>query len=82
MNSSDYDGRTSLHLAASEGQLESVRLLLARGANPDPVDRWGNRPADHAARSGSTDIVAVLDAASSKSGPPSHKLSEQEGSSL
>ena len=36
-----YDGRTSLHLAAAEGQSEVVAFLLARGADFKVVDRWG-----------------------------------------
>lgn len=42
VDSADYDGRSSLHLAASEGQLEAVKLLLARGAKPNPKDRWSH----------------------------------------
>lgn len=42
INSSDYDKRTALHLAASEGHVPVVELLLKRGANANPVDRWGD----------------------------------------
>jgi Amt family ammonium transporter len=42
---SDYDGRTALHLAASEGKLEIVEYLVNKIAiRPDPVDRFGNIP--------------------------------------
>lgn len=41
VNSHDYDGRSALHLAASEGKLGAVQLLLERGANVNPLDRWG-----------------------------------------
>jgi ankyrin repeat protein len=42
IDSSDYDRRTALHLATSEGHVPVVELLLRRGANVNPVDRWGD----------------------------------------
>ena len=44
----DYDRRTALGLAASEGHEELVRYLLARGADANAEDRWGHRPLDDA----------------------------------
>ena len=55
----DYDSRTALHLAASEGLLETVQFLvegswsverLPHGANLSPIDRWGGTPLDDAVR--------------------------------
>lgn len=43
-NSCDYDGRTALHLAASEGKLEAIRYILTTGVDKDVKDRWGNTP--------------------------------------
>merc|ERR1719502_239739 len=38
----DYDGRTLLHICASEGHKAVVQVLLAAGASCDKKDRWGN----------------------------------------
>lgn len=37
----DYDKRTALHLASSEGRAEIVLLLLEKGADVNSLDRWG-----------------------------------------
>lgn len=39
-DAADYDNRTALHLAASEGHSSVVELLLEYKANVNPVDRW------------------------------------------
>ncbi|KAL0431364.1 UNVERIFIED_CONTAM: Potassium channel GORK [Sesamum radiatum] len=39
-NVQDYDNRTALHLAASEGHASIVELLLAYNANVNLRDRW------------------------------------------
>merc|ERR1719356_1166710 len=47
----DYDARTSLHLAASEGRLEAATYLLKTAkANPNPLDRFLSTPLDDALR--------------------------------
>ena len=51
VNSGDYDHRTPLHLAASEGLLPVVVFLLEdAGAEHSPLDRWGGTPLDDVAR--------------------------------
>jgi glutaminase len=56
----DYDGRTPLHLAASEGQEEMVRVLLNLGCDRSAVDRWGNTALDDARRESQAGIVTLL----------------------
>lgn len=42
VNSIDLDGRTALHIAACEGNVNVVKLLLSWRANIDARDRWGS----------------------------------------
>ncbi|KAL1499048.1 hypothetical protein AB1Y20_013564 [Prymnesium parvum] len=57
----DYDARTALHVAASEGQLAVVRLLVEEfGASPSPSDRWGSTPLDDALRRGHSKVEKYL----------------------
>ncbi len=57
----DYDGRTALHLAASEGHLGIVRLLIERGANVNIVDRWGATPLSNATGHGHDEVAKLLE---------------------
>ncbi len=43
------DGRSALHAAANNGDLDSVNWLLAQGADPTRADRDGNMPVHYAA---------------------------------
>jgi len=56
----DYDGRCALHVAASEGQLQVVELLIEMRANVNAVDRFKNTPMHDAIRSGNTAIIDML----------------------
>ena len=46
LNSCDYDKRTALHLACSEGQIEVIKYLINKNVNKDVIDRWNNTPLD------------------------------------
>ena len=59
-NTKDYDGRTALHLAASEGRLHALRYLLQLKVNVNPTDRWGNTPLDDALRKEHSSLVSML----------------------
>ena len=64
LNAGDYDRRTALHLAASEGQFNAVRYLLERGVTPAPEDRWGGTSLDDAIREHHHEVAALLRQAS------------------
>lgn len=59
---SDYDGRTPLHLACSEGKIEIVKYLVDIGKCPiDIKDRWNNTPIDDCIRENHIDIKEYLE---------------------
>lgn len=60
-STADYDGRTALHLAASEGQMAAVKYLLSICSETEPRDRWGHSPLDDARREGHPQIAALLE---------------------
>ncbi|MGO3891279.1 MAG: ankyrin repeat domain-containing protein [Paenalcaligenes sp.] len=53
-------GWTPLHYAASTGQMDTARMLLAAGAMPNAPSSDGTSPLMMAARSGNRDMVNVL----------------------
>ncbi|XP_065081153.1 glutaminase liver isoform, mitochondrial isoform X2 [Ochlerotatus camptorhynchus] len=58
---SDYDGRTALHLACSEGHLECVKFLIEHcGVSHNVKDRWGNSPLDEAETFGHIEVSEYL----------------------
>ncbi|XP_077578678.1 glutaminase kidney isoform, mitochondrial isoform X1 [Stigmatopora nigra] len=61
MEQIDYDSRTALHIAASEGHVETVIFLTEEcKVNPYMKDRWGNTPLDDANRFGHHIIATIL----------------------
>ena len=68
-NQADYDRRTALHLAASNGCMESLRFLLScEGINHTPEDRYLGTPLQDAVRHGNVEAQALLLAAGSRLG--------------
>ncbi|KAL3809007.1 hypothetical protein ACHAXA_000287 [Cyclostephanos tholiformis] len=68
INFGDYDRRTALHLAASEGHLDVVTYLVDMGAHVNRSDRWGGSPLDDAHRHRHTDVARYLRSRGGKSG--------------
>jgi ankyrin repeat protein len=55
------EGFTALMTAAAEGQLEVVRLLLERGADPTLVDTDGDTALSFARQNGHTMVAQLLE---------------------
>ncbi|KAF2545542.1 hypothetical protein F2Q70_00024098 [Brassica cretica] len=60
-NSKDYDQRTPLHVASSEGLYLLARQLVEAGANVLKKDRWGNTPLDEALVCGNKMLIKLLE---------------------
>jgi hypothetical protein len=60
VNAADYDKRTALHLAASEGRLEMAKLLVSCGHATASLDRYSNTPLMDAERAGYTEVAKFL----------------------
>jgi len=61
LNDCDYDGRTALHICASEGHLDCTKFLInIAKVNTDCRDRWGFTPADEARRFEHEDVLNIL----------------------
>jgi glutaminase len=58
----DYDGRTALHLAASEGHEQIIAYLIDKGVDLNPRDRWGNTPLNDAYKEKHEQTILLLEA--------------------
>lgn len=56
----DYYGRTPLHWAAIDGQVDVAELLIARGADVYAKSYAGSTPLHHAASSGDAEVAELL----------------------
>ena len=52
LDSKDYDGRTALMVAASEGHVLATSYLLSCSCSPDELDGWGASALDRALQGG------------------------------
>ena len=57
LQAADYDGRTPLYLAASEGREQLVSYLIENKVNVEPLDRWKRTPLADANAAGHQSIV-------------------------
>ncbi|GAB2224818.1 hypothetical protein Drorol1_Dr00005595 [Drosera rotundifolia] len=64
-NSKDYDHRTPLHVAASQGLYLIAKLLIEAGASVLTQDRWGNTPLDESRNCGNKKLILLLEDAKS-----------------
>ena len=55
-----HDGRTPLHVACLEGQLQVIRYLLVKGASPHVSDNHGQTPLHDAIRSANEEAILLL----------------------
>ena len=60
VDAADYDKRTGAHIAAAEGNLTAMKLLVEYGADLTLEDRWGNTVYDEAARGNENILLEYL----------------------
>lgn len=56
------DGKTALHGAALQGQIEVMDYLLSQGADINAIDRYGESPLGYAVKEGKSEAAAFLTA--------------------
>ena len=60
VNQPNYDGRTALHLACSNGHLDTVKMLIQHGASVHVQDSFHQTPLHNAIHFKSVDIVYIV----------------------
>jgi ankyrin repeat protein len=63
-NASDYDNRTPAHIAAAEGNLAALKVLVEYGADLALQDRWKTSVVDEAKRVKAVQILDFIETAS------------------
>jgi glutaminase len=61
VNAGDYDRRRAVHIAASEGNLAAIKVLVKYGADLNVRDRWNQTIEDEAKNSKAAMILDYLD---------------------
>ena len=65
----EYDDRTPLHIAATNGDIKMVRKLLEHGASIHKVDKYGGTPLLDAIRFKRKDVIRLLKESGGNIGP-------------
>ena len=60
VHAGNFDSRTALHLAAAEGNLETVKLLINYNHPLNVRDRWKSTPLDEAKREKRKSVINYL----------------------
>ncbi|KAL4612902.1 hypothetical protein GN956_G22968 [Arapaima gigas] len=60
LNRDDEDGMTPTLWAAHHGNVDALRIIVARGGDPDKCDLWGNTPLHLAAANGHLNCISFL----------------------
>jgi ankyrin repeat protein len=60
VDAQDYDRRTASHIAAAEGNLVALRLLVEFGADLRVKNRWGHTIVDEARRQDRSAVLVFL----------------------
>ena len=61
INEGDYDKRTAMHLAATEGNIEVVEYLLRHGAKANLMDRFGSTPLADAKINKHKEVITIIE---------------------
>jgi glutaminase len=61
LDEGDYDARTGIHLASSEGHEELVRYFIEQRVDVNPKDRWGGTPLSDAIRGNHAKVIELLE---------------------
>jgi ankyrin repeat protein len=60
VNASDYDKRTAVHIAAAEGNVAAIKVLVEFGADLAVKDRWNNTVDDEALSANAGQLIDYL----------------------